>query len=124
MNDQIDPDEMRKLVLSFLEHKTMNETADYLGRGRAHKDMPQDALTEAWVEAFNAFADDHSQGRAMDDYKAELILRGVEPPYDRVLDRLNQLTAKIGDLEVNQEGREAFSRDFADFLNAKNKPSA
>ena len=64
----------------------VDETGEYLTRGRAYKHRSRQWLNEAWVAAFRAWfnSDLPTSYRPVADIRAELSLRGVQPPYDTV----------------------------------------
>ncbi|RAK52766.1 hypothetical protein [Phenylobacterium deserti] len=85
---------------SYIAHVLMEETADYLRRGRIFEADPLGEVEAGWVAAFKTWtATHHPQVRKMlDDLWAELRLRDAEPPFARVeaeLDALRQRLAAI-----------------------------
>jgi hypothetical protein len=68
----------------------------YLQRGRAFKDLSDEDLRERWIETCREWARKGMYDRpvAHDDADAELKLRGLPAPYDRVQDEMNALRAE------------------------------
>jgi hypothetical protein len=84
----MDEDEVSEIALveEFLQHALMKETADYARRGRQYASALVSDINDQWTEAFQAVFTQRQQHRIreMDDLAAELRIRGLEPPYDRV----------------------------------------
>jgi hypothetical protein len=74
----------------------MNETRDYLERGRAFSGREDVELLDLWVASFEKlFAMRGPQLKLMvDDIQAELRLRKIELPADRVSAILKETTAE------------------------------
>jgi len=74
------------LLRAMMDSAAMDETRDYLTRGRAHAHVPEDALKDNWVKAFKTWflSRDKLAQRDADDLTAELRLRRLEPPYERI----------------------------------------
>lgn len=72
---------------AFLENEELEQTKDYLQRGRRFAGLDLESLKSAWVEAFRAFVAD-SDGEAgvvrHYDLEAEFRLRGEEKPTELV----------------------------------------
>lgn len=70
------------LAQAFIENEAMNETHDYLARGRAFSALEDDQLRAEWKHAFErAFASHEPLDlRKVDDLSAELRLRKLELP--------------------------------------------
>jgi hypothetical protein len=64
----------------------MNETRDYVARGRAFEGREDTELIDLWVAAFEKlFITRGPEAKLMvDDIQAELRLRKIEPPEDRI----------------------------------------
>ena len=84
----MDEDEVSEIALveEFLQHALMKETADYARRGRQFASALVSDINDQWTAAFQAVFTQQQQHRIreMDDLAAELRIRGLEPPYDRV----------------------------------------
>lgn len=117
-------DEMRLTVEAFLQDKSMNEAADYVARGRAHKDEEIGVLKERWIESFKLWAADPAQVRRMNDLKAEIELRGEEPPYEAIEAELEAVTARVAAIKASDEAKIAFGEEVLAYARARNKPSA
>jgi hypothetical protein len=111
------------LAVEYLHHVLMNETRDYLSRGRPFANFGDTEMQELWVAAFErCFAErSQEQRRNMDDAAAELRLRNIEPPHDRVKAVVEQLR-----LDLNRRGpdapSESLDRAIEEFLEARIKP--
>jgi hypothetical protein len=111
------------LAKEYLLHVQMNETRDYLSRGRCFENSGDAELQELWVVAFRRFFAERSlESRdEMSDAAAELNLRSLEPPLDRVEDLTQKLLS-----ELNRRGPDASSesleRTNEEFLEARSKP--
>jgi len=44
-------------VMGYMESKRIDNLASYFGRGRSHKDLSDQELTEEWVQAFKTMAE-------------------------------------------------------------------
>jgi hypothetical protein len=71
---------------AFLESEAMNETQDYLVRGRAFSALKDDQLKADWKNAFerSSASREPSDARITDDLAAELRLRKLEPPVEEI----------------------------------------
>jgi hypothetical protein len=111
------------LAIESLQHAQMNETRDYVERGRALASQTDDEAKNVWVAMFERWFDEKTaeNGRNMDDAAAELRLRGLEPPHDRVKAKIDELQA-----ELKRSGPDAFSEELDkkndEFLAARAKP--
>ena len=70
---------------ALLESKGLEQLQDYLIRGRALSNVSTEELSSRWVAWLNAWADgDRSQFREYEDIEAEMKLRNVKPPRERM----------------------------------------
>jgi hypothetical protein len=85
---------------TFLASEFSKETQSYLERGRRLQGLTDVQLASKWVVDFNAWrtsrADQNDPGNSveLDDTAAELKLRDVPPPYDRVQDDIKAIIAE------------------------------
>jgi hypothetical protein len=89
-------DETRDDLVSMLMAEQMDFAADYVRRGRAHRNLTDAELSEAWRAAFTAHSHVPLPGplrRTLQDFQAELDLRKLDPPFDAVREDLDRLTA-------------------------------
>ena len=80
-------------IRGWLRSVGMDDTANYAARGRKHRDMSPTDLSAAWVVSFEKLADDFGNADLhliQNDLAAEYDLRGVEPPYDLVIDAMDR----------------------------------
>jgi hypothetical protein len=115
--------EDRALAEEFLAHALMNETADYVQRGRRFLSLPLSELDDRWIATFRDVFTNSLVDRIveMDDLAAELRLRGLDSPYGRVADEIAKMTAdleKIGPNSATPNIKSAIQ----EFLIARSKP--
>ena len=72
------------------EDEAMERLDEYLRRGRRLQPLWNADLIDAWVSTVNQWADGSSDfsEQYLGDCESEMILRGIEPPLDRVEERL------------------------------------
>jgi hypothetical protein len=70
--------------------EAMERVEEYLRRGRRLQSLWNGALIDAWVSIVNQYADGSTDfsDQNLDDCLSEMIVRGIEPPLDRVEERL------------------------------------
>jgi hypothetical protein len=75
----------------------MDETSDYVARGRAFKGREDAEVIDLWVAAFEKlFATRTAEARLMvEDLQAELRLRKIESPADRIRTILEKTEAEM-----------------------------
>jgi hypothetical protein len=98
--------------------KEVDFAADYVRRGRAHRNLTNVEVREAWVAAFRAYSREPGPGplqSALQDFQAELDLRGIAPPFDAVqvdLNRLVEAAKRVSEqLRADPERLEDINRD-------------
>jgi len=107
----------RAMLQAMIESAAMDETLDYLRRGRAHGDMTDEALRDEWARAFKHwFAWRSRSGRRQtDDLSAELRLRKIDAPFERIATESGTMAEEIryqgADSEDIREKIEKFRRD-------------
>ena len=70
----------------------LEQTADYLIRGRRFEGLPDDAVRTGWILAMTKWAQALTDARfAVDDYSVELRLRSIELPFEKVEVELRQV---------------------------------
>ena len=72
---------------SWISSQAAARSSDYAARGRKHQHLGTDQVVDAWIGAFRSMASnvrDQKMRAIEEDLKAELLLRGIEPPYDMV----------------------------------------
>jgi hypothetical protein len=108
-----------ELATAFLASELMDETRDYLARGRRFETLSSDQLNDEWERAFRSWFSRRDDPREMNDCDAELRLRNVEPPYERVERELKQMHKEI----MNEEPHNTAVRaKIAKFLDSKDNP--
>jgi hypothetical protein len=110
----------------FLQHTLMEETADYLRRGRLHESLPLPELNELWVGAFRAWFEQRGQQEesqrltVINDLSAELRLRGYDPPYDRVPEEASRMRAEVEQLGPDSAS-DSLRQKIREFITQKGK---
>jgi hypothetical protein len=89
--------EVEATLESELENEVVERLEEYLGRGRRLQPLWNVDLIDGWVSIMNHWADGSTDfsDQNLDDYESEMILRGIEPPFDRVEERLAAAEAKF-----------------------------
>jgi hypothetical protein len=94
---------MRKDITGFLQSQAMDRQADYLLRGRSYQHLSDAELLDQFVATFEAWTSsdmvqgdpDYIQLRKLDeDLTAELDLRSIPLPTERITDAMERLVAK------------------------------
>ena len=101
----------------------LEQTRDYLTRGRRFERLRIDQLNEEWAKAFRQFVRRQigPYVRDMDDAGAELRLRGEEFPTHLVTAEVELLRAaiqRVGPISPSAE----FDRKIDEFIRDMNKP--
>ncbi len=111
------------LAEAYVQHVLMNETKDYLERGRRFAQLSIDQVNEAWTTAFRSYFATRLRQSAldMDDLAAELRLRGRDPPFDAVQSEIVGLRAELERVNPDELLPE-LDRQIDEFLNALRKP--
>jgi hypothetical protein len=78
-----------ELMETILNAAAMEETEDYLTRGRRFQHLTIESLEYGRTWAFKAWCQNRSPElqRTFDDSAAELRIRGAEPPFDTAIAR-------------------------------------
>jgi hypothetical protein len=71
------------IALAMIESDLMEQTKNYLEGGRKFESLPVDRLKDKWVTAFKEWRKTGNSKEVNDTY-AELRLRNIEPPFERV----------------------------------------
>jgi hypothetical protein len=126
--------EANKFLHAFLADKRMDEVQRYATKGHPLNDADTAFLKDEWVRAFGAWCNDHTDENLRlryEDAEAELTLRGVAVPLDRVESELQILTqsarealteAKV-DPERWDEFRDALREDMLRFARSIDEAS-
>jgi hypothetical protein len=111
------------IATEYLHHALMNEAREYVVRGRSLGGSSDSEVQDIWVAAFRRWFDERTTANArnMDDAAAELRLRNIEPPYDRVKDKTDKIQAEIKRLSPDAPS-EALGRSIDEFFEARKKP--
>ena len=111
------------LAEEYLHHVWMNETRAYIERGRAFEALGSDQILDTWIALFERWFDKRTAAHArdMNDLAAEIRLRGLEVPYERVGDKARVLQAEL----VRRAAEEDYlklDRKIDDFFDARRRP--
>src|SRR5215510_16295951 len=104
-----DPREDPEVVVNtFLQHKSLEQTQDYLVRGRRFAKFDVAQMNEDWIIAVRSWLahKNRTNERMMDDLAAELRLRGLEPPYSAVEQELADRSVQMKEAERKRTVRE------------------
>ena len=84
-------------VEATLENDAVERLEEYLRRGRRLQPLWKVDLIDGWVSMVNQWADGSTDfsHQNLDDYESEMMLRGIEPPFDRVEERLAAAEARF-----------------------------
>jgi hypothetical protein len=118
-----DPCDPEAIVNAFLQHKSMQETQDYLARGRRLAKLDVGRLNKDWITAIRSWLAHkrRTKERVMDDLAAELRLRGLEPPYSAVEQELADRSTQTNEAERKKTVRKV-AREIGKFMRQNNKP--
>src|SRR5262245_20309888 len=110
-------EDLRAIVNVFLQHKSMEQTQDYLARGRRFVKFDVQQLSENWIIAVRSWLahKDHTNERTMDGLASELRLRGLEPPYGTVARELADRSAQTKEPE-RRKAVEEIAREINEFI--------
>ena len=105
-----------------LQHAEMKQTQDYLERGRALAQQTNEQVKSVWAATFERhFAEPTKESaRNMDDASAELRLRKIELPVERVQETFDALQAEIK--RLGPDAFEGLDEELDEFLAARAKP--
>jgi hypothetical protein len=112
------------LAEEFLQHELMNETRAYLERGRRLETLSNDEIVNTWVATFERWLGERTtnNSRDMDDAAAEIRLRGLEMPYERVKNETRALRAEWARLDPEHQSSPQIDRKIKDYLVARSRP--
>jgi hypothetical protein len=96
-------------IFAMFENTRMEAKQSYLGRGRAFEGETTDSLKAGWIAQLEAMADDTPQHnrRLMDDFEAELGLRGIKAPANEAPEVVKRLAARAKVQTNNWSAEEA-----------------
>jgi hypothetical protein len=83
-------------MIDFLESRQIDKIADYMQRGARFAPLSDDDLVARWFTTLRAMTDaplDPSCFAEFVDVEAELDLRNIAPPYDRVQPEIDRWLA-------------------------------
>jgi hypothetical protein len=111
------------LAIELLHHAQMNETRDYLERGRGLEQHTDEELKAVWAAIFEKhFAEPTKESaRNMNDAGAELRLRNIDLPVERVQETFDALQAEIKKAGPDVPSK-SLDEEIDEFLEARKKP--
>jgi hypothetical protein len=94
-------DTEKDLVLTYLRNQGLEDTENYIRRGRSLSKVDAGELKDRWVHAFRrmvAAAQSHQRESKLNrrdraDIEAELLIRNVDLPYDTVRKEMKALSS-------------------------------
>jgi hypothetical protein len=90
------PEISQALLDAFIQHELMDETASYLSRGRSLHQLDDEAVKLGWTAAFKRWTDKEPNDQIkLEDWAAELRIRNIDPPLDRVSNELDAMRRKV-----------------------------
>jgi hypothetical protein len=106
----------------FLDHALMEETRLYVERGRNLKDRSDEDVLNVCVATIERWFPDRSEPnqQAMNDAMAELRLRGLDLPEDRLKPLLDKMREEMRSQPGGPNGK--VRQQIRDFVEARNKP--
>ena len=124
MNDE---DNAAKVVAHILADSRVEQTRDYLARGRRFRGLTAGELAEQYVEAFRAWTAAPAEGRRWhSDTAAEFELRGLDPPAEAIAEELSAFTKQIAQSfeTLSEERKQEINDDLIDeYLRSKRDPN-
>jgi hypothetical protein len=110
------------LAIESLQHAQMNQTRDYVERGRGLEQHTDEELKAVWAATFEKhFAEPTKESaRNMNDAAAELRLRNIDLPVERVQETFDAIQAALR--EAGPDAFEGLDEENAAFLAARAKP--
>ena len=94
--------------IGWVSSQAADRLADYVAQGRKHQHMSTDQLTGAWIDAFRLMVNDvrnHQRRNLQEELKAELLLRGTEPPYGSVLEEFEKFVSQADQVIAESQKR-------------------
>jgi hypothetical protein len=107
---------------ALLQHELMNETRDYVERGRRLQTLSSAGIFNSWVVGFERWFETAGNSRDMDDAAAEIRLRGLKMPYERVKNKIRALRTELASLDPKNRSSPQIHRKINDYLVARSKP--
>jgi hypothetical protein len=97
----IDDAHAKAVITAAMASQAMDETQSYLERGRSLESTSETALKDIWETRFKAAFKSRRPDdfESLDDASAELRLRNIEAPFDRV-----QVELEDAQEEIRQRG--------------------
>jgi hypothetical protein len=112
-------DRIKDLTMSIVAEAAMDETLDYVKRGRRFKETDGEELKQRWAATFRLLIndlDDRQVLGALNDLGAELQLREIGLPYEAVKVQVEKLIATVRTPEEDPESWDNVRRAIADLL--------
>jgi len=118
-HDDLREDYTGAIIDAFLQNNRMEQTRDYVARGRRFARLKVGHLNQSWINAVRSWLarKDPTDELVMDDLTSELALRKLKPPYAAVqqelMDRFVQTNKSLRTKNIKEIAREIgeFVRD-------------
>jgi len=127
MNVDDEQKKIRERVAAAQSAQDMEDTEDYLKRGRPFQHLTIEELGQRWTNGLKAWVRDRSKEwqRKFADSAAEFRLRGADPPFETVRDEIDVLSSEAcRDMsERRDEALEAFAARIAELLSKRGQSS-
>jgi hypothetical protein len=107
---------------AFLQHELMEEARAYVERRRKMQTLSSAEVVDTWVARFKRWFSTEGNPRNMDDAAAEIRLRGLEMPYERVENEIRAFRAELARLDPENLSSPHIDRKINDYLVARSKP--
>jgi hypothetical protein len=119
---------LQTTVLDYLKDLELEQTAAYARSGRSLANMTDEELHEAWFDAMQTYACDPTslEPRSTEAaVRAELFLRGLEPPWEFASCALAEIRSKAGKIFKGltparlEEIDDRLTADLVEFINRR-----
>ena len=89
-HDDLREDYTGAIIDAFLQNNSMEQTRDYVGRGRRFARLEVGQLNQSWITAVRRWLarKNPTNELTMDDLTSEFALRKLKPPYAAVQQQL------------------------------------
>ena len=118
-HDDLREDYTGAIIDAFLQNNSMEQTRDYIGRGRRFARLEVGQLNQSWITAVRRWLarKNPTNELTMDDLTSEFALRKLKPPYavvqQQLMDRFAQTNKSLRTKQIKEIAREIgeFVRD-------------
>ena len=118
----MDEKEAAALVEAVISDDLMEQTADYLGRDRFFEGLSDEQLLQKWETSLRTWVKGgYGPDQEHCDVGAELRLRNIEEPWDRIPDVRNEMFQAVQRIGPNNPGARAKIEEFLESLDKEPK---